>query len=208
MESEAIQLNHEVLQNIKISSQEYMIIKNLELFYECEDNINLFCYIINSEAEISIRLIDHFVTKYAKHNKIAFKIYENNIEQVINIYTSYKQQLKIFQKKYFDPFSRGDRIPYFMKNNCVITTIGQLNFFKWFFSKNVFTYIMNNLDTIENDMNKKSSKEKIEFYGRLCNHRPQINSRLRVHRSGYSFFWEEGICTIVRGRCGFHFVDL
>ena len=77
MESEAIQLNHEVLQNIKISSQEYMIIKNLELFYECEDNINLFCYIINSEAEISIRLIDHFVTKYAKHNKIAFKIYEN-----------------------------------------------------------------------------------------------------------------------------------
>ena len=36
MESEAIQLNHEVLQNIKISSQEYMIIKNLELFYECD----------------------------------------------------------------------------------------------------------------------------------------------------------------------------
>ena len=81
-------------------------------------------------------------------------------EQVINIYTSYKQQLKIFQKKYFDPFSRGDRIPYFMKNNCVITTIGQLNFFKWFFSKNVFTYIMNNLDTIENDMNKKNKLDK------------------------------------------------
>ena len=160
MESEAIQLNHEVLQNIKISSQEYMIIKNLELFYECEDNINLFCYIINSEAEISIRLIDHFVTKYAKHNKIAFKNYENNIEQVINIYTSYKQQLKIFQKKYFDPFSRGDRIPYFMKNNCVITTIGQLNFFKWFFSKNVFTYIINNLDTIKNNINKKNKLDK------------------------------------------------
>ena len=160
MESDAIQLNHEVLQNIKISSQEYMIIKNFELFYECEDNINLFCRIINSQAEISIRLIDHFVTKYAKHNKLTFKIYENNIEQIINIYTSYKQQLKIFQKKYFDPFSRGDRIPYFMKNNCVITTIGQLNFFKWFFSKNVFNYIMNNLDIIENDMNKKNKLDK------------------------------------------------
>ena len=74
MESEAIQLNHEVLQNIKISSQEYMIIKNLELFYECEDNINLFCYIINSEAEISIRLIDNFITKYDKNNKNYLKL--------------------------------------------------------------------------------------------------------------------------------------
>ena len=155
MISEEMELNQQVLENIQISSQEYMLIKTFEVFYNNENNMNLFCHIINSESNISIRLIDYFVTKYAKYNKIYYNIIENNIEQTINIYTSYKQQLKIYQKKYFDPFSRGIRIPYFIKNNCIITTIGQLNFFKWFFSKNIFNYIKLNKDIIENDMNKK-----------------------------------------------------
>jgi hypothetical protein len=163
LQSEIVQLNQEVLQNIQISSQEYMIIKTLESFYDNEENSNLLWPIINSDSDISIRLIDHFVTKYAKHNKICYKITENNTEQIINIYTSYKQQLKAFQKKHFDPFSRGDRIPYFIKNNCIITTIGQLNFFKWFFTKKVYNYIRNNKEIIENDMNKKNKLGKKHF---------------------------------------------
>ena len=159
-ESETIQLNHEVFQNIHISLQEYTIIRTLESFYENENNVNLFCPIINSQSNISIRLIDHFITKYAKNNKTCYIIKENNVDQIINIYTSYKQQLKIFQKKNFDPFSRGDRIPYFMKNNCIITTIGQLNFFKWFFTKNIYNYINANKELIENDMNKKKKNSK------------------------------------------------
>ena len=162
-DSESLKLNYEVFQNIKISSQEYTIIKKIELFYENIENINLFCSIINSESDISIRLIDHFVTKYAKNNKTSYKIKENNTDQIFNIYTSYKQQLKAYQKKHFDPFSRGDRIPYFMTNNCIITTIGQLNFFKWFFSKKIYNYIKNNKENIENDMNKKNKINKKNY---------------------------------------------
>ena len=105
-------------------------------------------------------MIDHFVTKYSKTNKINFKLKENDIEQVFNVHTSYKQQLKAFQKKHFDPFSRGDRIPYFMNESCVITTIGQLNFFRWFISKKVYEYVLTNHDLIEGDMNKKNKNEK------------------------------------------------
>jgi len=156
---ESTRLNHEVFNNIQITSQENMIIKTLEKFYEDIININLFIPIINSESKISIRLIDHFVTKYSKINKISFKLKENDTEQIFNIHTSYKQQLKAFQKRHFDPFSRGDRIPYFMGENCVITTIGQLNFFKWFISKKIFDYIQNNHEVIENDMNKMNRLE-------------------------------------------------
>ena len=46
-----------------------------------------------------------------------------------------KNQLKAYSKKYFDPFGRGDRIPFFSNNTCIITTIGQLNFYKWFIEK-------------------------------------------------------------------------
>jgi hypothetical protein len=158
--NESTKLNNEVLINIQITSQENMILKSLEKFYEDTNNINLFIPIINSESKISIRLIDHFVTKYSKTNKISFKLKENDVEQTFNIHTSYKQQLKAFQKRHFDPFSRGDRIPYFMGDSCVITTIGQLNFFKWFISKKIYEYINENHISIENDMNKKNKFEK------------------------------------------------
>jgi hypothetical protein len=157
---ESKRLNQEVFKNIQITSQENMILKSFEKFYETLDNTSLFIPIVNSESKISIRLIDHFVTKYSKTNKISYKIKENDIEQSFNVNSSYKQQLKAYQKKHFDPFSRGDRIPYFMDDSCIITTIGQLNFFRWFISKKVFDYILKNHETIENDMNKKNKYDK------------------------------------------------
>ena len=39
---ESTKLNNEVFKNIQITSQENMIIKSLEKFYEDEQNINLF----------------------------------------------------------------------------------------------------------------------------------------------------------------------
>ena len=157
---ESTKLNHEVFNNIKLSSHENTIIKSQESFYEIVENILLFLQIVTSESIISIRLIDYFVTKYAKLNKIAYKLKENNIENTFNVYLSYKQQLKAYQKKHFDPFSRGDRIPYFMNDSCIITTIGQLNFFKWFISKKVYEYVLANYNAIENDMNKKNKFNK------------------------------------------------
>ena len=156
----ASELNQEVLNNIQISSQESMIIKSLQHFYSDTNNINLFLSFLKSESQISIRLIDYYVTKYSKNNKISYKIFENNTEQSFNVHTSYKQQLKAYQKKHFDPFSRGDRIPYFMNDTCVITTIGQLNFFKWFITKNINDHIKNNAAIIEIDMNNKNKNDK------------------------------------------------
>jgi hypothetical protein len=159
---ESTKLNHEVFNNIKLSSHENTIIKSQESFYELVENILLFLQIVTSESIISIRLIDYFVTKYAKLNKISYKLKENNIENTFNVYLSYKQQLKAYQKKHFDPFSRGNRIPYFMNDSCIITTIGQLNFFKWFISKKVYEYVLANYNAIENDMNKKNKFNKKE----------------------------------------------
>jgi hypothetical protein len=160
---ESTKLNHEVFKNIQITSQENMIVKSLEKFYEDGVSIQLFIPIVNSESKISIRLIDYFVTKYSKNHKINYKLKENDVEQTFNVHTSYKQQLKAFQKKHFDPFSRGDRIPYFISDNCVITTIGQLNFFKWFISKKVYNYVEDNYNIIEEDMNRKNKNEKTKI---------------------------------------------
>jgi hypothetical protein len=156
----ATELNKKMQNLIQISSQENRLIKLVEHFYESLTNIKEFTGIINSKSEISIRLIDYFVTKYSKKNKISYKI-DNNL---FNIHQSYKQQLKNFQKKNFDPFARGIRIPYYVGNVWVITTIGQLNFYKWFISNKILEYIIKNKEIIEFDMNKnkKIKSEKVK----------------------------------------------
>lgn len=188
---ETKKLNQEVLLSIKMSSQENIILKSLTSFFENKNIINNFIPIVNSESKISIRLIDYFVTKYSKNNKIIYKIIENNISTLFNVYTSYKQQLKIYQKKYFDPFSRGERIPFFIGNTCIITTIGQLNFFKWFISKDIYQYIKTYQETIENDMNKKKKYEKIKYNNeikhkknhKLINNYHNINSDIKQNNT-------------------------
>jgi len=180
--------NQEVLQNMKLSSHEISILKSLESFYENKNNVDKIIPIIKSQdnkdsnnTKLSIRLIDHFITKFSKNNKIVYKLEENNISYLFNIYTSYKQQLKLYQKKHFDPFSRGDRIPFFIGDTCIITTIGQINFFKWFITKKIYDYIINNTAIIENDMNKKYKsinkiKVKIPKVKSLCYNKIKLSN--------------------------------
>ena len=44
---ESTRLNQEVFKNIQITSQENMIMKSLEKFYEVPENISLFIPIVN-----------------------------------------------------------------------------------------------------------------------------------------------------------------
>ena len=153
-------LNQEILKKIQISSQEHMLIKSLEKFYNNNVNMKKMLPIVNGESMISMRLIDFFVTSYSKQNRVTFNLVENNNKILFNVYLSYKSQLKAYNKRYFDPFSRGNRIPFFFPDDCIITTIGQLNFFKWFISKKVLDYVQKNLSEIELALNKSKSVNK------------------------------------------------
>ena len=129
-------------------------LKNLYEFYLTDDNINIILPIITSNSNISIRVIDWFVTNYAKKNNIIYEINDNNDNRrLFNVYLQYKCQLKSYEKKIFDPFCRKEKIGfYYDEYNCVITTIGQLNFFKWTIEYEVLKYIKNNLKDITEDM--------------------------------------------------------
>ncbi len=142
-------------------TQNDLLLKNLLKFYEKHDNLDKMLRIINGESRISLRIVDWFSTNYAKKNFTVYELDKNNLTKRFNVYTDYKLKLKAYSKKRFDPFCRWERtnIPY--KNNTFIqTTIGQLNFFKWALENEVITYIENNYENIENDMNKRNSSSR------------------------------------------------
>jgi len=138
-------------------TQNSLLLNNLMDFYKKNQNLDKILPIINGESEISLRLIDWFVTNYAKKN---FTVYSKENER-FKVYIDYKLKLKAYSKKRFDPFCRWDRIniPY-GDDTYIQTTIGQLNFFRWALENKIISYINENMKQIVNDMNKRNSTSK------------------------------------------------
>ena len=132
-------------------------------FYSNNGNDKILNDILNSD--ISLRVIDWFVTNYSKKNDIYYyikdkKINPNESGTYINIYQSYKMQLKSYSKRKFDPFCRRQRIIFKCGVLDIHTTIGQLNFFKWAIEYNICDYINKYKEIIETDMNYSLDEDK------------------------------------------------
>ena len=77
-----------------------------------------------------------------------------SFDNFIIVHTNYKGQLKAYSKRNFDPFCRRNRIRfYYEENKYFITTVGQLNFFKWALENNIVDYVQKHMKEIEDDMN-------------------------------------------------------
>ncbi len=143
------------------STQNSLLLENLTRFYKKDNNINKILTIINGENEISLRLIDWFVTNYSKKNFTYYNLNdgEGNVTR-FRVYIDYKLKLKAYSKKRFDPFCRWERITIPYDNNTSIqTTIGQLNFFRWILENKIVEYIKENLQEIESDMNNRNNSK-------------------------------------------------
>jgi hypothetical protein len=149
----------------KINTQNDLLMNNLLDFYKNNSNHHLqkMMNIINGESNISLRILDWFVTNYAKKYYTIYDLPIENSEDTIRfkVYNDYKLKLKAYSKKRFDPFCRWERItiPY-DNDNYIETTIGQLNFFKWAIENKILDFIHEEYESIEKDMNERNSISK------------------------------------------------
>jgi len=148
--------------NKNYTTQNDLLLNNLMDFYKNENYLTKMLKIITGASKISLRIVDWFVTNYAKKNYTLYNINNSNNSFIrFKVYFDYKLKLKAYSKRRFDPFCRWDRISIPYKNEtCIETTIGQLNFFKWAIENRVIDFIEENYDTIENDMNNRNSTSK------------------------------------------------
>ena len=132
-------------------------------FKKCErDLIKKMVDIINAESIISLRVLEWVVTK---SNKKAINIKINNNEY-FSINIMYKAQLKSYKKKNFDPFRRDRKFYYKYdsndENKKVLTTLGQLNFFKWAITNGIIDYVDKNYEDINRLMINYNKEEKVK----------------------------------------------
>lgn len=172
---------------MNLDSKEKLLSENLKKFYSQGSNFENMMEIADEKTTISLRLLDWLVTNYSKKNKVFYELSSEEMdghiiaENVFDMYSDYKNQLKASNKKYFDPFSRGQRTyayknadgileydalsqssPDYIKSYKaavpehkkpgIVTTIGQLNFLKWAMIYKIINYATEFRDLIERDM--------------------------------------------------------
>lgn len=168
-----------------INTSNELLLNSLNSFYSNNEEYKMILKkIINGKHELSLRMIDWLVTRFAKTNNIIYWINDNDNDnkiynylpendelikndkfKKITLYLDYRAQLKSFKKFNFDAFRRHKRI--FFKINetndeYIETTIGQLNFFKWAFNNKIINYAIENQKIIYENMSKFSYKKQMK----------------------------------------------
>lgn len=147
---------------IKFTTKEMYYYRSIDKFYKNldDDKIELMVDIVEGNSEISLRLMDWLVTKYA--DQIMVVIEQNNNDK-LNVHIGYKAQLKSYKKKYFDPFRRLTKFYYIFNDSLkLLTTLGQLNFFKWAFKYNILDYIQKNFEVLSSAMMTSNREDKLQ----------------------------------------------
>jgi hypothetical protein len=134
----------------RVQCKQDQVVSWLHDFYSSPGNLEKLLPILQGTSPISLRLIDYFVTNYAKKMNTSF----SQAGRHFLVYFNYKRELNAYSKRLFDPFCRRERIMFQVRGmEPFVTTVGQLNFFRWFIEKNILEHITENRETIEKDMN-------------------------------------------------------
>ena len=140
----------------KIHCKQELSVSSLQRFYASRTDIAEIVSMLQGTSDISLRVIDWFVTNYAKAHSTAYIL---NGQEFL-VYRDYKSQLKAYSKKLFDPFCRRERIYFQVPNHpSFVTTVAKLNFFRWAIEKGIIDYIKLNLTKIEKEMNTNAREQ-------------------------------------------------
>lgn len=135
-----------------VSLHQDLLLHALANFFSSPDHVGHMVDVIEGRSCLSLRILDWFATNFSKKHNV---ILHSDAGAYFNIYMDYRAQLRAFSKQFFDPFRRKDKFVFhYGEGLSILTTIGQLNFFRWAISNGILRYIAReeNLRVIEADM--------------------------------------------------------
>lgn len=166
------------------NKREKILFKSLNNFYlrkVSNEDVERMVNIIERKSQISLRIFDWLVTQYSKKH-VTITVTKNDHPIEFNLKIDYKAQLKSYRKKYFDPFRRNEKerfvFNYSEHDNkiSVVTTLGQLNFFKWLIENNIIDFVDEHKDELIKEMtNSNKSDDKKNKKSVRKKEIPQIN---------------------------------
>ena len=140
------------------------LLKSMIQYYNKGNNLQKVIEITENTCnsnKISLRLIDWLVTNYSKSHNIVYTVNGKHF----NMHQNYKDMLKAYSKKMFDPFRRHDRINIDCPHLGIMnfnTTVAQLTFFKWAIENKIIEYALKHKQKIKIDMDENTKHRAVK----------------------------------------------
>lgn len=139
----------------RIPPRHVLRLAEIASWYTTDVVMDLLVPIIDQTYEVSLRALDWAVVNWSKKHRIVCTVDTGHGQiEVVNIFSVYKDVLRRWRRRMFDPFRRRERIYFEHPHIGVVysTTVGQLNFLRWAKVYGVIDQARAHLDQIEQDM--------------------------------------------------------
>lgn len=148
-----------------LSEMEKFMLEPLLTFFTEPANFSILQRYRDKKSNVSVSLLDWFVVNYAKKYGVRYEIQRNGQRKTVHVEQSYAAALYAHTKEYFDPFARGSKqgkgiIIQNKEDDEIITTVRQLNFFRWAINNGIIEYIDRHVEEIHRDMTERSNRGK------------------------------------------------
>lgn len=145
-----------------LRGKELVLLKRLNDGYTLDIARDILIPLINQTSPVSLRALDWAVVNWSKQHNI---VCSSSVPgEMTNIHHAYHSALSYWKRRLFDPFRRRRRIFITVDDVTWETTLGQANFVLFTFETGILSYVIGNIELIENDMNKVSTRQKMERY--------------------------------------------
>jgi len=104
--------------------------------------------VLQRRAGFSLRLADFFTTTYCKTHPLLVDVDSTPTR----LASDYERHLTVYNKRAFDAFARRSKIEITITGIRIATTVGQLNYFRWFLSRGLHRLILEMRDDVETEM--------------------------------------------------------
>lgn len=138
-------------------SDEVLLDSVLEWYNEDPLRVESFLAIVKRKNGMSLRVIDWLVTNYSKTNCVVLET--RGVPRDLN--RDYQKNLSAYNKRNMDPFARKNKILIMVNvNESRNSTVGQLNFFRWFIKNGINSFLQKNKVLVEGHMKAAEARSK------------------------------------------------
>lgn len=99
--------------------------------------------LLTESHKVNFRLLDYFVSIYARCNHASIMIYKNGSN--INVFEEYCRQRDTSPEKYFCPFKKFQRVHLLWDGCSYKTTVAQLAYLQWAIDFGILDYVKKHL---------------------------------------------------------------
>jgi len=131
-------------------------------FFDDKVMAELLVPVAKQEYDISLRLMDYTMTNWAKKTRIMVEMNTAHGKTPWNLFSLYKDWLRFYRRRGFDPFRRRERIFFELPggDERLETTVAQLNFLRWAHTYGILDYVSKHKEEIEEDMMRTLGESK------------------------------------------------